>query len=131
MAKNWNLSECFQKFGATGANSRWSWSARSPDGAVVVLTLWKDQIEVQGKTAIYDTFGKNLDKWVDKPGNRERLENLKWARDHCDGLFRVVITTAKDVSANPRAISECYPHDMQMRLYDLNEDTGEFRATSV
>lgn len=67
----------------------------------------------------------------DRPGNGERLENLKWARDHCDGLFRVVITVAKDEKAHPREIAECYPRDLLMRLVDLDEATGEFRAISA
>lgn len=127
----WTLAECFQKFGAEKANPRWSWSARSSDGKTVVLTLWCDLIRIQDKTATYDTFGLNLDQWIDRAGNRERLENLKWARDHCDGLFRVVIIVAKDLNTHPWSIAECYPHDMQMRLRDLNEETGEFRAVSV
>lgn len=127
----WTLSASFRSFGAESTNPRWSWSARSADGKTVVLTLWRDLVRVQGKSASYDTFGRGLEQWTDRPGNRERLENLKWARDHCGGLFRVVITVAKDANAHPREIAECYPHDMLMRLVDLDEATGEFRATSV
>lgn len=70
--------------------------------------------------------------WTELPGNRERLENLVWARDHCDGLFRVVITTAKDVNASPREIVDCYPQDkLIMRITGLDDQTGEFTARSL
>ena len=129
MAKNWSKSEAFAYFGAAGKNSRWSWSARSPDGKTVVLTLWADELNYKSVPISYDCFGSKTAIWSDRPGNRERLENLIWARDQCDGLFRVVITVAEDVHAEPRAIKQCHPQrDMVMRLVDLDERTGEFRA---
>jgi hypothetical protein len=81
----------------------------------------------------YDSFDlEGSGEWRSLPGNRERIEILKWARDRCDGLFRVVITVAKDVSAVPRSIIECFPkHNIVMRLLDLDENTGEFRAENV
>ena len=116
-----------------GKNSRWSWSARSADGKIVVMTLWQDLLSYRNDAIVYDTFGRNdLHQWMNTPGNRERIDNLKWARDHCDGLFRVVITVAKDVNASPREIAKCFPQErMLMRLVELNEDTGEFRAENV
>lgn len=66
------------------------------------------------------------------PGNRERIENLKWARDHCDGLFRVVVTVARDTKEIPRHIADCFPKpNLVMRITDLDEETGEFRAVSM
>ena len=127
------LSECFASYGARGKNPRWSWSARSPDGKTVVLTLWADQIKRgPGRTIIYDDFDSTGEGWVERPGNRERLENLIHCRDYCDGLFRVVITKARDTKAVPRAIEDCFPRpDLLMRIDELNEMTGEFRAVSV
>jgi hypothetical protein len=127
------LADCFAHFGAATKNSRWSWSARSRDGKVVVMTLWQDLLNYRVNPIAYDTFGRaDLPEWTDTPGNRERLENLKWARDHCDGLFRVVIAVAKDTKASPRTIARCFPQDrMVMKLIDLNEQTGEFRAVNV
>jgi len=126
------LADCFAHFGATGKNQRWSWSARSDDGKVVVITLWQDFFDYRSHPIVYDTFGRSdLPEW-NNPGNRERLENLRWARDHCDGLFRVVITVAEDIKSSPRKIARCFPQDrMVMKLLDLNEQTGEFRAINV
>jgi hypothetical protein len=133
MSKKLGLGECFKQYGAHGRNPRWSWSARSEDGKTVVLTLWKDHISVSNGITVYDSFDPTGHAaWIDTPGNRERLENLKWARDNCDGLFRVVITVAKDETAIPRSIAECYPRpNLIMRITDLNEKTGEFRAVST
>ena len=127
------LAEAFRRAGVTAKNQRWSWSARSADGRIVVMTLWKDLLDYKAKPIVYSTFDReNLSVWVDRPGNHERLENLIWARDHCEGLFRVVITTAKDTKAQTRAIENAhYQERMVMKLIDLNEQTGEFRAVNV
>ena len=126
------LAAAFKKAGVVAKNPRWSWSARSEDGKVVVMTLWKDLIDYKAKPISYSTFSReNLSVWIDRPGNRERLENLKWARDHCEGLFRVVITTAKDTNADTREIEDAhYQARMIMKLVELNEQTGEFRAVN-
>jgi len=133
MAQKLGLAECFKRYDAKGRNTRWSWSARSADGKTVVLTLWKDGISVSNGLTTYDSFSPDgRAAWIDTSGNRERLENLVWARDNCGGEFRVVITVAKDVNAAPRSIAECYPQpNLRMRITDLNEQTGEFRAVSV
>jgi hypothetical protein len=131
--RKWRLAEAFSHFGAKGKNQRWSWSARSTDSKTVVITLWRDGLDNGAKPIVYDTFNRpDLYTWIDRPGNRERIDNLIWARDHCDGLFRVVITVAEDVKANPRRIADCYPKDeLLMKITDLDENTGEFRAVNV
>jgi hypothetical protein len=133
MSTKWSLARAFAHFGVKGKNQRWSWSARSADGKTVALTLWKDRLDYTAKPIVYDTFRRaNLHVWIDRPGNRERIENLIWARDHCDGLFRVVITVAKDVNAEPRKIEDCYPKDnWLMQIVKLDETTGQFRAAKI
>lgn len=119
----------YRSFGATLTNERWSWSAITDVGEVI-LTLWKDELNYRTKPASYDLFGHpRLAEWTDRPGNRERIEHLKWARDRSGGRFRVVIATAVDEDANIREIAEAYPRpNIIMRLVDLDERTGEFRA---
>jgi hypothetical protein len=133
MPKDITLQESFAHFSARGSNPRWSWSARSDNGDTVVLTLWKDRLRYSPAGVAYDEFGTaRAEGWMDRPGNRERLANLKWARDHCDGLFKVVVVVAEDTAAQPRKIKECFPQaKLLMRLTDLDESTGEFRAISV
>ena len=126
------LAEAFRAYGAKGNNPRWSWSARTPDGQVV-MTFWKDLIQRDGSHLSYSIFGR-ADRlhWKDNPGNSERIENLKWAKDHCEGLMRVVIVVAEDTNANPRSILESYPQKKWlMKLVEFDERTGEFSAVSV
>ena len=126
--------EAFAFFGAKCANQRWSWSARSPDGKTVVLTLWQDRLDPANGNLVYHEHVRAIStgEWIKRPGNRERLENLKWAKEHCDGLFRVVIAVAEDVEASPRAIKECFPHEkLVMKILELDENTGEFHAISL
>jgi hypothetical protein len=47
--------------------------------------MWEHEIGHDGDLLTYQS-GPPHPK---HPGWRERLENLKWARDNCDGLFRV------------------------------------------
>lgn len=127
-----NLSDCFRHFGAKGRNARWSWSARSEDGRVVVITLWKDRVSVVDGNVIYNDVDVDTSAWVHRPGNRERLENLCWARDNCDGFFRAVVVVAENIKAQPRRIVQCYPQpNWNMRILDLNEGTGGFRAVHI
>jgi hypothetical protein len=108
----------------------WSVSARSADGKTVVLALWDDILNYRADPITYDIFGR--EDLPEVPGNRERTENLKWARVHCESLFRVVIAVAEDTQALPRVIARCHPHDrLVMRLVDLDEKTGEFLAVNV
>jgi hypothetical protein len=129
----WTLVKAFDHFGATAANARWAWSARNADGTTIVLTLWDDEIDDDGTTVTADFFNRpNLPVWKDRLGNRDRIKNLRLARDCAGGLFRVVIVTAKDPRAVPRSIIRRCPHPtLVMRLDRLNETTGEFRAVSV
>ncbi len=133
MPKKWKLAEAFAHFNATAKNKRWSRSARSADGKTVIILLWKHLLKLGVKPIVYDTFNRpDPDNWINSPGNRERVDNLIWARDRCDGLFRVVVTVAEDVNAEPRKIKDCYPKDdWVMRITDLNEKTSEFRAVKV
>lgn len=137
MAQRMTLTDAFAYFdGAKARNPRWSWSARSPDGRTVVLSLWEDDIRDDGTTFRVDMFGQGQRRqWPSRLGNKERIDNLIHARDHCGGLFRVVMVTAKDGIPPPRStgsIGRRFPHPrLTMKLIDLDETTGEFRAESV
>ena len=123
--------KAYAHFGVTLKNEQWSWSGRAADGGVV-LSIWKDQINYKTKPPSYNLFGDvRLAEWIDKPGNHERIDHLKWVRDQRAGLFRVVIVTAVDTTVEPRKIDEAYPTKLTMRLIDLNESSGEFSAQVV
>jgi hypothetical protein len=132
VAKEWTLAESYARFGCVGKNPRWSWSARSSDNQTVVLALWTDRFSRKVKPMVYREATDRPPEWTARPGNRERLENLRWAMDHCDGLFRVVMVRAKNTEADPREIEDCFPRDgLIMRVTDLNEATGTFSAVAV
>jgi hypothetical protein len=131
MPRKWTRSECFEHFGASCKNPQWSWSAKSADGRVVVMCMWQDEIKREGDRMVYQSLTPRRGE-ENRPGTKERLENLKWAREHCDGLARVVVMRANDTKAGPRSIAECFPHDkLVMRITHINEATGEFRAESA
>jgi hypothetical protein len=95
-----------------------NYARRCPDGLSIANT----------QTRIANTQTRR----GNRPGAKERLENLKWAREHCDGLVRVVVMRAKDTKEDPRSIAECFPHDkLVMRIIHIDEATGEFRAESA
>ena len=126
MPKRWSLTSAFESFGATPVNARWSWSARSPDGKTVVVTLWQDQVGRRDGRLTYESRGES--QWKNRPGSRERIENLAWARDQCGGRFNVVIVKAVDPKAEPRSIQECFPSKLVMRLTHLDVTGGAWAA---
>lgn len=105
-------------------------SARTPDGKAVVATLWQDEFERRGGRLIYARSASDYGEHDSRPGFHEMMENLTWARDHCDGLFRVIIAIAKDTTARPRSIKECFPSEMVMRLESIDTNTGAFVAVA-
>jgi hypothetical protein len=131
MPRKWTRRECFEHFGASCKNPQWSWSAKSADGRVVVMCMWQDEIKREGDRMVYQSLTPRRGE-QNRPGAKERLDNLKWAREHCDGLARVVVMRANDTKADPRSIAECFPHDkLVMRITHIDEATGEFRAESA
>lgn len=93
--------------------------------------MWQDEIKREGGKLVYGSRPRPAQE-DKRPGASERLENLKWARDHCEGLVRVVIAIAKDVTASPREAESWFPQEkLVMRITHLDEVTGAFRAESV
>lgn len=129
------LAEAFAYFdGAKAANPRWGWAAQSDDGRTVVLTMWKDQMSLDGDHLVYRAIARaGKDEWVKRPGNKDRLRKLQHAIDNCGGLFRAVIVEAVDTKANVRATRNTYlAHNrLTMKVESLNSETGEFWARSV
>lgn len=119
----------FAHYGAVLNNVQWSWSAKTPSEEVV-LTFWQDLFNYKTKPVSYSVFDDpTINDRKNSHGNIERIENLKWARDNCSGRLRVVVVNAVDPKASPRKIKSAYPRDnIIMKLIELNEETGEFRA---
>jgi hypothetical protein len=128
MAKKWTHTAAFKHFGTKPKNIQWSWSARSPEGETVVVTLWQDKFKRRDGRIVYERQGIFNGSPDTRPGFRELMDNLAWAQTHCHGRFRVITAIAKDVTAEPRSIRECAPTNMVMRLTHLDMTTGTFSA---
>jgi hypothetical protein len=131
LAKKWTHKACFEHYGTKPANPRWSWSGRSDDGKTVSVTFWQDRFE--GGTTLYRSHVHlSDDKWFGSPGHAELIRNLAWARDHCDGLVRVIIAIPRDRDVSPRSIKECFPQpNLIMRVTQLDAATGDFVVERV
>lgn len=132
MSKNYTLKDCFEFFDTRARNTRTSTSARSDDGNTVAIQLWKDKLVYKKGQATYRDDGIDDDVSGDRAGFAERLENLIWVRDHCDGFFKSIILTPEKTDDEVRTMRDCFPHaKLNMQLTDLNEETGEFQAQNV
>lgn len=119
------LAECFKHYDTKPKNRRWSWSARSDDGTTVAVVLWSDLF--LPRMAGYRNDEADPEAWRSLPGWNELAANLQHALDHTEGLVRVIIARAKDRTARPRTIAECFPRDdLVMRVVALDRATGRF-----
>ena len=130
MSKQTHTS-AFAHFGTTPRNVQWSWSARSPDGKTVVVTLWQDQLKPKDGKLTYSMTAEDSARIAHRPGHRELMENLAWSRDNCAGVFAVIIAIPKDRNADPRSISECFPSNIRMMITDLDLTLGTFSAEQI
>jgi hypothetical protein len=127
-----NLANCFTHFGAVCASRRFSKSAITEDGQTVVVAIWDDEVQRDGDRIIYQSRYRPKLKGKSRRVESELMANLKWARDHCGGLVRVVILTAEDITAEPRKIMYCYADDsLVMRITEFDGQARTFRAESV
>jgi hypothetical protein len=116
--------DAFAAFGTKLRNVQWSWSARSQDGSKVVATFWQDRFYRDGQRQMYAFPALSADE-RSRPGFRELVENLTWARDHCGGQVRAVISRAKDPNADPRKIINSRArHDIILQLVAFDQETG-------
>jgi hypothetical protein len=129
-----SLNDAFAFFATKLRNTRLDLSARNEADKVVVLALWRDRLDYSKPPAVsyrLDRSGVEVANWIDMPGNRTRLADLQWAREHCEGCFRVVIIEATDPAAEPRVIAAASPQQMMvMKITELDEETGEFTAAA-
>ncbi len=128
------LSEAFGFFNTKLRNARLDLSARNEADKTVVLALWRDQLDYSKRPAVSYRLrrsGAKMPDWLELPVNRTRLDDLRWAREHCEGCFRVVIIEATDPAAEPRSIAGASPQQtMVMKITELDEETGEFTAAA-
>ena len=134
MPKEWTKTAAFAEYNTVCTNTRWSWSGRSRDNHTVALTFWTDRfIDFKTRPIVYrdQGWGNEVEK-INRPGNRERTENIKFALENLNGLVRVVMAKAKDVNSTPRDIESCWPNaKLVMRITAFDPETGEWAAESL
>lgn len=128
MTKKKTRKAAFEHFGTKQRNLRWSCSARSSDGKMVVVTLWKDRFETRDGRSVYERCGFDSDASGFSLRERELMRNLEWVQGNCGGYFSVIVAIARDTSAPSRRIKECFPSKLIMRLTHLNAATGAFAS---
>jgi len=126
------LSAAYRAYGCV-TKTPYSWSGRSPDGKTVAISMWVDGIHNDTSPMTYGSVGKeDIANWEWRQGNKDRIEDLKWSHDHCGGRLRVIITVPEDFDAPTRKVAEAWVRpDLVMQLDELNENTGEFRASLI
>jgi hypothetical protein len=93
----------------------------------VAVCFWKDRLRNENGKLAYvipetPTAGERQ-----RPGLKQRMKDLEFARDHCGGLVHIIILIAKDVNAQTRSIADCYPTSMVMKVVELDPKTGAAR----
>jgi hypothetical protein len=125
-----NRLDAFRHLNAEPRNNAWAWSARTPDGKVVV-TLWEAFVhtDVNGwKSYIFPPLPPEKRKRL---GFRQLMRDLEHAIANHNGTFGVVISRAMDMRANVRKIDTTYPCRFLMRITSFDRETGAFTAEQV
>ncbi len=127
MPQHWSKTEAFAHFGVSLDNVRWSWSGISDDEQTVVILLWQDG--VRGNPPRY-ADEEDLDaEWRTRLGHHARVRHLKHCVEKLDGNFRAVIARAENVTADPRKIASCFPHQKAVwKIDSFDETSGAFTA---
>jgi hypothetical protein len=114
------LTECFAHFGVSVNNSRDApWSKQAQDGTVVA-TLWSRKF-LDSDRKLYSS-GTHKPSTISNRKNKLRIEHFQHARDRNTAIFQSIIVTATTRTRNKFELGA------RMRLTDLDERTGEFRA---
>jgi hypothetical protein len=94
--------------------------------------MWEDEIERKNAKVTYQSRHPPITQGQSSRISKQWIANLKWARDHCDSLVRVVVLVAKKSTSKPRKFHSCYPHEtLVMRIMHFDVRTGAFRAESA
>src|SRR5258706_8749204 len=124
-AMTWTRAGAFAQVGVRLRNNQWSWSGRSEDGQTVAITVWTDKVKREDDSFVYRQIAYT-EAERGRPGFRELIENLRWARDHCGGLVKIVMTTAEDEKGKTPRGERCYPAPAPPRIHlvDGGYETG-------
>jgi hypothetical protein len=125
--------DAFRYFGVTLRNGRNAWSGRNEERKKVAVTVWPNYFDESGKEPTY-RFAARTPLGEYRNGRKWLIEDLQYARDHCDGYLHVVWCEAKDSTVRPWQIDrkKTKPHQwMLLKLEDLDAVTAEFTAKVI
>jgi hypothetical protein len=130
MAAEGTRTAAFASYGIDLVNVNWSLSGRSEDGKTVAVSIWESELIGPAGKRVYDR--PNWGTWYSGPGRRYLFEDFAWARDHCEGIVRIVLATRRE-SAQDRveAAESNADHDLIMRVTHMDPETGAFRLEEV
>src|SRR5258708_30641527 len=94
-AMTWTRAGAFAQVGVRLRNNQWSWSGRSEDGQTVAITVWTDKVKREDDSFVYRQIAYT-EAERGRPGFRELIENLRWARDHCGGFVKNGLTKGEE-----------------------------------
>jgi hypothetical protein len=130
MTNKWTRTASFRFYNTEPRNPNWSWSAVSPDGKTVVVTLWIDGFKGPAGSMVYARRG--LGDWHNGNGNRFFFEDLAWAVANCGGIVRVIVAVRDKRQTGRGKTVECYPRkELIMRVVHLDPKAGAFRLKQV
>ena len=97
----------------------------------VALTLREDQIvRDTDPWSLNPTTFRDVAKWLHRNGNKDRIRNIKYGLDHCDGWFHLTLIEASVPTTEPRKIiARSYLADRRghIALNDFAPLTGGFQ----
>jgi hypothetical protein len=120
----------FDSYGIMLRNVNWSLSGRSEDGQTVGVSIWEEELTGPVGKRVYDR--PNWGEWYDGPGKRYLFEDFAWARDHCDGIVRIVMATRKETDHDRVEAAESRAdHGLIMRVTLMDPEIGAFKLEEV
>ena len=124
------LTEAYADGGFVRKNTYWSWSAVDSERPAVALTVWDDQIERDTDPWTFDpTASRDIAQWQHRKGNKERIRNIRFGLENCDGWFHLIWVQAGDPDGEPRdVVARRYLTDRRGHIApeDFDPVTGAF-----
>jgi len=128
--------DAFSYFGVTQRCERRSWSGRTPDDDLVVLTIWTDQKKFNPETKSYVTsvFNMQNEIWKDAVGNKWRVDDINHCIENHNGKFRVIWVQPENINVfdETRQCRDARPFDkLWFEITKFDSQTGEFESKSL
>jgi hypothetical protein len=99
------FTKAYMDAGYELSNPRNQWSARTPDGSRVALTVWADEIDKSSEPWLLDTHDHpRFEEWGGRVGNAIRKKDIAYALEALGGRCDLILCVAEDPTASTRKI---------------------------